>query len=195
MVENIPEVRVLPSAGITRPRRSYDPVRHPLETGTLTAPSRPLPSSQMGLPRLPALPFPRAVPTTPADRNRCMCRCLPCPRGLPRFTAGSASASRLSRPAQALLTLRPAESLGRPRRPLSRGFDPASYPATPPVSFQNHRHLSGWNLPPSVRHALGAHSEAWRSTGDSRVLRSRGLLRFAVCPEGVSYRWRKVPSR
>jgi len=33
-------------------------------------------------------------------------------------------------------------------RPLSRGFGPASYPATPLVSFQINRQLSGWNLPP-----------------------------------------------
>ena len=38
---------------------------------------RPLPSSRTGLPRLPASPFRRAVPTTPADRNGCTCRLLP----------------------------------------------------------------------------------------------------------------------
>ena len=43
---------------------------------------------------------------------------------LPQMAGGSASALSLSRPAQALLALRPAESLSRPRRPLSRGFGP-----------------------------------------------------------------------
>src|SRR5439155_13117807 len=38
------------------------------------------------------------------------------------IAGGSASASSLSRPAQALPTLRPAGLLDRPRRPLSRGF-------------------------------------------------------------------------
>src|SRR5438045_9396198 len=33
---------------------------------------------------------------------------FPCPRGLPRVTGGSASTSKLSRPAQASLALRPA---------------------------------------------------------------------------------------
>ena len=42
----------------------------------------------------------------------------------------------LSRPAQASLALRPAELLNRPRRPLSRGFDLAGYPAKPLVSYQ-----------------------------------------------------------
>jgi transposase len=39
--------------------------------------------------------------------------------GLPRYSGGSASMTSLSRPAQALLTLRPAGLLNRPRRPLS----------------------------------------------------------------------------
>src|SRR5580704_3941845 len=36
-----------------------------------------------------------------------------------------------------LLTLRPARSLNRPRRPLSRGFGPTSRPARPLVSYQD----------------------------------------------------------
>ena len=68
--------------------------------------------------------------------------------GLPQTLGGSASASSFSRPAQASLALRPARSLNRPRRPLSRGFDGASRPATPPVSDQLNRQLAGWNPPP-----------------------------------------------
>jgi len=123
----------------------------------LSAPLRPLPSPKMGLPRLPASPFQRAVPTTPADRDGCACRLLPRSRGLPRYAGGSASAPLLSRPAQASLTLRPAGLLNRPRRPLSRGFDPASYPTKPLVSYQSNRQLSGWNPPPLVIRAFGAH--------------------------------------
>jgi hypothetical protein len=40
---------------------------------------------------------------------------------------------------------------------LSRGFDPAGCPSEPLVSYQTYRHLSGWNLPPLVIHAVGAH--------------------------------------
>lgn len=47
--------------------------------------------------------------------------------------------------------------LNRPRRPLSRGFDPASYPTEPVVSYQTNRLLSEWNLPPLVIRAIGAH--------------------------------------
>ena len=65
--ESIPEVRVLPSTGITRLQRSYYPVRLP-PMPPPEATLRPLPSHQTGLPRLPEPPFQRAVPTTPADR-------------------------------------------------------------------------------------------------------------------------------
>src|SRR4051812_18490590 len=67
ILRSAPEVRVLPSTGVTRPQQSYDPVRIPL-TPPPRATLRPLPSCQTGLPRLPEPPFRRAVPTTPADR-------------------------------------------------------------------------------------------------------------------------------
>jgi uncharacterized protein YkwD len=47
-------------------------------------------------------------------------------------------------------------SSGGPRRPLLRGFDPASYPTEPLVSYQTDRQLSGWNFPPLVIRALVA---------------------------------------
>jgi hypothetical protein len=50
--------------------------------------------------------------------------CFPIPRGLPLYAVGSASTTSLSRPAQALLALRPAGSLGCPRQPLSQGSGP-----------------------------------------------------------------------
>ena len=95
----------------------------------------------------------------PGGSNECMCRLLPHPRGLPRFAGGSASAPLLSRPAQTSLTLRPVRLLNRPRRPLSRGFDPADCPTKPLVSYQSNRQLSAWNLPPLVIRAIGAHCE------------------------------------
>src|SRR5260370_28327751 len=56
--------------------------------------------------------------------------------------------------------LRLAGSLSCPRQPLSRGSDPASRPAKPLVSYQTHRHLSGWNLPPLEKRACRAHTGA-----------------------------------
>ncbi len=83
--------------------------------------------------------------------------CFPIPRGLPRYSGGSASTTSLSRPAQALLALRPAGLLNRPRRPLSQGFGVASYPPTPPASFRVNRQLPVWNLPPLTFRAFEAH--------------------------------------
>src|SRR5262249_2303436 len=65
--ESTPEVRVLCSTGIAQLQRSYDPVRLPPGPPPV-ATLRLLPSPMTGLPRLPEPPFPRAVPTTPADR-------------------------------------------------------------------------------------------------------------------------------
>src|SRR5215208_5221741 len=133
---------------------SPTPVR-PAASATLGLPA----PVETGLPRLRASPFQRAVPNTPADRDGCLCRLLPRSRGLPRFPGGSASATSLSRPPQASRALRPAGLLNRPRRPLSRGFDQAGCPARPLVSYQSNRQLSGWNLPPLVTRAVGAHWE------------------------------------
>src|SRR3954462_785723 len=114
---------------------------------------------ETGLPRLRASPFQRAVPNTPADRDGCLRRLLPRSHGLPRFPGGRESATSLSRPAQTSLALRPAGLLSRPRRPLSRGSGPVSYPTKPLVSYRSNRQLSGWNPPPLVLRAVGAHRE------------------------------------
>jgi hypothetical protein len=97
------------------------------------------------------------VPNTPADRSGCVYRLLPRPRGLPRNEGGSASALGLSGPARTSLTLRPAELLDRPRRPLSRGFNPGGCPSRPLVSYRINRQLPGWLLPPLATHAYRAH--------------------------------------
>src|SRR5436190_10482599 len=152
----MPKVRVLCSAGITQPRRSYDPVRlppWPLPSATL----RTLPSPLTGLPRLPRTTFPTYRAYYPGGSSGCSCRLLPRSYSLPQMAGGSASALSLSRPAQASLTLRPAGSLSRPRRPLSRGSDPTSYPVEPLASFRTYRQLSGWNPPPLMIRAFGAH--------------------------------------
>ena len=106
-----------------------------------------------GLPR-----YPDRLPDVPCPLSRWIGRVLvsilPRPCSLPRIPGGSASASSLSRPAQASLALRPACSLNRPRRPLSRGFNTASCPSMLLVSYQTYRLLSGWILPPLVIRAF-----------------------------------------
>ena len=104
-----------------------------------------------------------------------MRRLLRHPCRLPRLEGGSASTSVLSRPAQASLTLQPAGSLNRPRRPSSRGFNPASHPAKPLVSYQGNRQFPGWNPPPLVKRAFGAHFQTflWQFCGISRTCNRR----------------------
>ena len=63
--------------------------------------SRPLPSPRRVSP-VARITFPTCCAHYPGGPNRCICRWLPCPRGLPRFAGGSASATSLSRPAQAI---------------------------------------------------------------------------------------------
>jgi hypothetical protein len=117
-----------------------------------------------GSPPITRTTFPTCRAHYPGGSNGCACRLLPRSYSLPQMAGGSASALSLSRPAQALLTLRPTGSLSRPRRPLSRGSSPSGYPAEPPVSYQINRQLSGWIPPPQVIRAFGAHGQepTWR---------------------------------
>ena len=73
-----------------------------------------------GLPvLLPSPSFMRAAANAPAKPIGAHVARLPTDASLPRFTGGSASALLVSRPARLSLTLRPACSLNRPRRPFS----------------------------------------------------------------------------
>ena len=156
-IESAPEVRVLPSSGVTRFHWSYDPVR---------LPCRPAPTSaveaatlaQHGPPPLPGSPFQRAVPNPPMDQNRCICRLLPCStRAFPVSQAGR----RPSLHFRGLLRLHSRygpsdcstaqgglchEASTQPVTQLSRSSATKSY-----------RQLLGWILPPLVNRAVGAH--------------------------------------
>src|SRR4051794_30874242 len=112
-----------------------------------------------GSPPLTRITLPACRAPYPGGSRRGLCRLLPRSHGLPRFPGGSASASSLSRPPQASRALRPAGLLNRPRRPSSRGSGPVRCPTQPLVSYQINRQLSGWNLPPLVIRAVGAHWE------------------------------------
>ena len=166
--ESTPEVRVLCSAGITQPRRSYGPVRLPpgpppirdVEVATL---------AHDGSPPITRITFPTCRAQYPGGSSGCACRFLPHSCSLPNWVGWSASALSLSGPAQALLTLRPAGSLSRPRRPLSRGSDLLSCPGKSLVSFRIYRQLSGWNPPPQVIRAFGAHDPKRTSALSERV--------------------------
>ncbi len=141
-----PITRSSPSSSALQKSGSFPPPELPGFIGTtslsdsrsgrrLEATLRPLPSPQRVSP-VARITFPACRAHYPGGPDRCSRRLLPHPCGLPRYAGGSASASSLSRPAQASLILRPAGSLDRPRRPLSRGFRSASYPTDLLVSYQ-----------------------------------------------------------
>ena len=167
--ESAPEVRVLSSTGVTRLQRSYDPVRLPPEPPPV-ATLRPLPSPLTGSPPITRTTLPTCRAHYPGGSSGCACRLLPRSCSLPQMAGGSASALSLSRPAQASLTLRPARSLSRLWRPLSRGSGPAGYPAEPLVSYRINRQLSGWNLPPLMIRPFGAHGHEPTCSGSETPL-------------------------
>jgi hypothetical protein len=115
-----PEVRALSSAGITRPHRSYSPLRLPDGPPSfLTTFGGATPSQSRASLTNPdhLLCMPCSIPRWTGSGARWLASCalprrvLPCPCSLPRFWGGSASTSLLSRPAQASHALRPAELL------------------------------------------------------------------------------------
>jgi len=124
---------------------------------------------------LPASPFRRAVPTTPADRTGASVDLLPHPYCLPRSRRVGIRNCTFEA-CSGFIRIRPIGSLDRPRRPLSRGFDPPGHPGRPLVSYQINRQLSGWNLPPLVTRAVWAHVES-RTGAVAWAMRRRSVSR------------------
>src|SRR5829696_5217685 len=154
--ESAPEVRVLCSAGVTRPQRSYDPVRLPpwpasyntVEAATL---------AQDGSPPITRITLPTCRAHYPADRASACVDCFPARTAFPKWQEGRHPHCHF----RGLLRLHsrygPSDCSAALQRPLSRGSGPSGYPAEPLVSYQINRQLSGWNLPPLVIRAFGAH--------------------------------------
>ena len=124
----------------------------------LTAPLRPQPSSDTGLPQLPSSPFQHAVPTTPMDRSGCICRLLPCStRAFPVSQAGR----RPSLHFRGLLRLH--SRYGLLDCSTAQGglcHEASVQPVTRPIrssATRSYRQLPGWILPPLVNCAVGAH--------------------------------------
>ena len=146
-------------------RRHYpaSSVIRPCPTPAMAAAFRDVEAASLardGPPPITRTTFPTCRAHYPGGSSGCACRLLPRSCSLPQMAGGSASALSLSRPAQASLTLRPARSLSRLKRPLSRGSSPAGCPAEPLVSYQINRQFSGWNPPPLMIRAFGAHCQS-----------------------------------
>jgi hypothetical protein len=155
LFKSIPEARVLPSTGITRLQQYYDPIRLP--------PGVPPPTGRSRFPRwashVTRITFATCRAHYPGGSGGCSCRSLPHPYCLPRSRRVGIRNCTFEA-CSGFTLVRPAASLDRPRRPLSRGFDTSSYPPATLVSFRSHRRFFGWNPPPRVMRALVAHLEA-----------------------------------
>ena len=155
--KSIPEVRALPSPGVTRLRRYYDPVRLPPWPPPKSA-SRPLPSPRRVSP-VTCSTFPTCHAQYPGGPQRGHLPVTsPLRAAFPDPVAPRHPRLHFRGLLRLHIALRPAGLLSRPRRPLSQGSGPASYPTEPLVSYQSYRLLSGWILPPLVLHAFGTHT-------------------------------------
>jgi hypothetical protein len=112
----------LPSAGVTRLRRYYGPLRHPTRPGLALASCQLIPTAiTAGASRVASDPLClHAVATTPAGSMELIRSYRSTDVGLPEITDGSAPALSVSRPAQRSRGLQPADSPGRLMRPLHR---------------------------------------------------------------------------
>src|SRR3954452_25076240 len=110
-----PRSGLLPSTGITRPQRYYEPIRH------LPRPTPSLAGSSLAIqvpPVAAEADFPCCTPDLalacchhyPAEPPGAFLARFPGSSGLPRYWGGSASALAVSGPARCSLTLRPARS-------------------------------------------------------------------------------------
>src|SRR5712672_423227 len=109
------ELRPLPSTGITRLHRYYEPLRHPSQPGLSLTSCQLIPTAiTAGTSRVAPGPLClHAVANTPAGLMEFVRSYYSISFGLPRNRGGSAPALVFSRPAQRLLTLRPARSPSR----------------------------------------------------------------------------------
>src|SRR5882672_5133614 len=107
-------------------------------------------------------------------------------QAFPKMAGRSASALSLSRPAQALLTLRPAGPLSHLAAFATR-LQPFRLPGRPARQLPINRQLSGWIPPPQVIRAFGAHGH----------LRTWKILQREYDAQSPFEVWRKrrVPER
>jgi hypothetical protein len=99
------ELRPLPSIGITRLPRYYEPLRHPVTPGLSLTGVRLIARTitTQGFPCCVCLPLPYMPSPLPRRNHRLLFVRFNCDGGLPRIIGGSASASFFSRPAQCSL--------------------------------------------------------------------------------------------
>ena len=123
----------LPSTGVARLPRYYEPLRHPTRPGLSLASCQLIPTAiTAGASRVALGPLClHAVATTPAGPMELIRSYRSVDVGLPHITVGSAPALSVSRPAQRSLGLQPADSPSRLMRPFPSEASAALLP--PPL--------------------------------------------------------------
>src|SRR5271157_4197982 len=164
------ELRSLPSAGVTRLQRYYEPLRHPRASGLSLAGVRlVIPDHALGLPVLRTLSlctccrhYPGAAPGRTLRSSR------PAISAFPERVVGSACTSSFSRLARRSLALRPAHSRGhqiRDRYP--KASDISSPPCLPRLLPAGA--VAGWALHPlEMRRLVTAHAEGGHAASGRR---------------------------
>jgi hypothetical protein len=165
------ELRPLPSPGITRLHRYYEPLRHPMPPRLSLAGVRlVVPDHGVGLPVLRALSLctcRRQYPGAAAGRR--LRSSHPAISAFPDTPVGSACTSSFSKIARRSLTLRPVHSRRPPiRDPLSEGFSHIVTSMTAPVA-SGWSDLAGWGLHPlEKRRLITAHGVPGHLSSDRR---------------------------
>ena len=140
-----PELRPLPSTGVTRLQRYYEPLRHPRAPGLSLTGFRLVVAltTPWGFPCCVRFPCVHAVATTPAQRlGVLVCSFIPAVSAFPERVVGSACALSFSRLARRSLALRPAHSRCHLYRDThSEGFSQFVTSVAAPVA-------SGWSSLP-----------------------------------------------
>jgi hypothetical protein len=159
------ELRSLPSAGITRPRQYYEPLRHPTASGlSLAGIGLVIPDHALGLPVLRTLSlctccrhYPGAAPGRTLRSSR------PAISAFPERVVGSACTSSFSRLARRSLALRPAHSRGHQFvARYTEGFSHFVTSMTAPVASGWSESPGGpfthWKAPPFTAHTQSRRS-------------------------------------
>ena len=110
-----------------------------------------------GPPPITRITFPTCRAHYPGGPEQVLCWFLPRPRGLPRYLRRVGIHDFTFEACSSFTRVTACRLLNRPTRPLSRGFNPAGYPAERSPATRSNRQLSGWILPPLVIRAFGAH--------------------------------------
>src|SRR5215831_4085075 len=168
------QLRPLPSTGITRLRRYYEPLRHPIRPG-LSLASCQFDASPLGLPVLRCFPLLACRRQYPGRSNEGSRRSYSSTvSGLPSILGGSAPASPVSGPAQRSLTLRPTRSPSRLSDPLHQRLRQFRYLHCRFGCYRAERSSSRVGLAPTVKQRLFTAHEKSR-------------LIFLSCPPNVRH--------